>query len=775
MPIIFPTLAPTNNDNQSALLGKLVTLFGGEAHNSDNARALLARILGISLESLDLPEDLMNALAAANDPSVSNPFATMDDFPKVDVSFEGAVGDGVTNDRTALAAALAKIDSGVSNHLHFPSGTYRVSGNTASGGSYFHFNAYNLKLGASDLADRDIVISGDGATIFFDQDDQSSVACFWAVGNFRSLTIKGIRFERASTLRESTPGAEPNFNDLVIVTGYDTRTIEKITFEDCVFVNGHKSINLVGFGENRRDKVKVLNVERCQILNPYGANIDNSGGEPYGGGQQLSMDHWVHTANIHNNYFDGGADSYPVGTNPTGLPKDGGFFGNPRETFYSGNTCVNHGEETFFHCGNYTYMETISTGFTMPAVSANVAVTIENQLDTTFEVGQAIYVQYVGAFTVVSRVGATLTITNDGGPNNVAPATVISVSRHIYRDVPSESRATVTNNIFKKSPKLAIVSSVKSVIANNTITDNGGGITLYTAAGSADQDDCASSLIEGNRIELRDNSGGAEYRYGIRADSSERIIVNRNAFSIPSNVKSYGIYVRGDDWRVDNNQAFADVNTPQGRTGVNRGVGIAVQASGCVATGNFTGGWDVGIGNESPTTDWVLGVVHHEDTTSVLGVDPNNVDLTYTPRKPIVLIAHNNGVAFPVINWDTAYTDLNLSTAERNEGSWYNPATGIFTIPFHGLYEFGVMAEWTDNVSTSDLADIWIEDTITGRAATLFRRDSPVGSDKTWNGSTQIRLLSGSAVKLRITQRTGSTKNLNGASTATRIWGRMIS
>lgn len=89
MPIEFPTLQPLNSDNKNALLGKLLSRFGGDAENSDNESSLLRKIL-----------------TRANSASGAS-FFSPSEF--------GAVGDGSHDDIVALqsAADAAKAVGGV--------------------------------------------------------------------------------------------------------------------------------------------------------------------------------------------------------------------------------------------------------------------------------------------------------------------------------------------------------------------------------------------------------------------------------------------------------------------------------------------------------------------------------------------------------------------------------------------------------------------------------------------------------------------------------------
>lgn len=102
MSIQFPTLEPLYSDNKNALLGKLVTIFGGAAENSDNESALLTKLVTL-----------------ANS-------ASGDSILPFNVKSYGAVGDGVADDSEAIQAAVDAADSATSpGSVYFPPGTYK--------------------------------------------------------------------------------------------------------------------------------------------------------------------------------------------------------------------------------------------------------------------------------------------------------------------------------------------------------------------------------------------------------------------------------------------------------------------------------------------------------------------------------------------------------------------------------------------------------------------------------------------------------------------------
>lgn len=100
MPIEFPTLSPLNSDNKNALLGKLLSRFGGDAENSDNESALLRKIL-----------------ARANLASGAS-FFSPSEF--------GAVGDGSHDDIIAIQSA-ADAAMAVSGVLMLDAKKYAIS------------------------------------------------------------------------------------------------------------------------------------------------------------------------------------------------------------------------------------------------------------------------------------------------------------------------------------------------------------------------------------------------------------------------------------------------------------------------------------------------------------------------------------------------------------------------------------------------------------------------------------------------------------------------
>lgn len=100
----------------------------------------------------------------------------------VSVTDYGAVGDGVTNDRAAIASAIAALDSNFPGVLYFPPGEYLVTPTGA--GAIFTVPAGTQVLGAG----RDSTIIKCGTPI-----DGGNVRLFVGAGRceFRNLTLKG--------------------------------------------------------------------------------------------------------------------------------------------------------------------------------------------------------------------------------------------------------------------------------------------------------------------------------------------------------------------------------------------------------------------------------------------------------------------------------------------------------------------------------------------------------------------------------------------------------
>lgn len=441
----------------------------------------------------------------------------------INVHDYGALGDGVADDGAAIQAAINALESSSTfNGLYFPAGTYRLK--TLIG----TVNAFRLlELGNQDLAGRDIVLKGEAGAVLYSDVGFYRASMLLCKAGFRTLSARDLRFEQSPTPLWPTPNYEPNGSDGVTVSLKDGRRVEKVSFEDCEFINCHRSVSINGRGYDVRGLCGVAEFEGCQFLNPYGANTSN-GGTAWGGGQQVYMTAWVAEARYRNCLFDGGSeDMTDASTAPGGHLKDGGHFGYPLRLDFRDNIVRRMGIEAIFQINFTTLMGATVTSFTVPPADDVTEATLTvDTTPSTYVPGETIVIRTpltpgmspsnnlftIRAFDPGSR---ELRISNPGHPGNLTAGSTIATGRTIYLDERSEATiAHIEGNLLEGSvppggvagaTRSGISYAARATIVRNLIKDHGWGIYGQEEVISIQHPSGRGSVLRGNVVITSDS------------------------------------------------------------------------------------------------------------------------------------------------------------------------------------------------------------------------------------------------------------------------------
>lgn len=560
----------------------------------------------------------------------------------LDVTDYGATGDGTTDDTAALQLALDALEASTDKHtLYFPAGTYRVA--TSRTGSQTGVSSpYFLELGATaGLDGRDIsIIGAPGATIYADH--ALRIRTLLVRGKMRSFVIEGLRFEKSPAVLPTTGDGEPNRVDAVALIRHDNRVIESVKIRNCVFFNVHPAVrDYLGEGNNLWGKLVEFDFQGNRVLNPYGSN---TGGAAYGGGQQVILTSWVGTANIHGNYFLGCDDVVDINTNPEGRLKDAAFFGAPRRLNFSGNTVDNFGIEVVYYTRNAERLGYTSSALTVPADDDLTTTTFTVRAgieDTTYYAGQLISVYQTAGITCELEVTAwdsvskTITAKNSGSASNSVPGTVIASSSMVYNAGPTVVSCTVNDNKFDHrnptganalSGGQAVVTNGRASISNNTIIGYETGIWVKPEAHTPGWEAAAGSVISGNVIEVCDPDkvvlASPQVTNGIYIQQSE-CLVSDNIVTVKYNKRICGVRGSCNRSKFFNNSVVSLTPTIHGYSSTDRSVAFAEGSGGTgnVYHGNYSRGFDVGIGPDAASQSRTAVVINHRSDADVLGAD----------------------------------------------------------------------------------------------------------------------------------------------------------
>ncbi|SHI72578.1 Pectate lyase superfamily protein [Rubritalea squalenifaciens DSM 18772] len=551
----------------------------------------------------------------------------------------GAVGDGYTDDTQAIQAAINALEADSSkNTLYFPAGKYRLA--TRKFGDETYYGRYkHLKLGETDLANRDLVIRGEPGAVLYSDVSPKRSHILVAMASFRSLAVYDISFEKSKTPLEAGPADGADGVSLVRV---DSRDVYEIRFEDCTFNNCHGALATYGRGTDTRGNCKNLILQRCRVLNPYGTNTTDIGSH-WGGGQQIVIRAWVKRAVYESCIFEGGgedmSDHYYC---PAGRLKDGCHFGNPLRLEFYNNIVRKMGVEAVFQTNKSTYMTTTEEAFEIPPADGTTVVSIQVMRESSsYVAGQLISIRRPhdgvtpGKNNIFRIVGYTdsssqLSFVNDGYEGNDAPGTFMKKSKPVYLQVDSGNYADIRHNyVDGRLPHGAeytngagIVLATKGRISDNVVVGFTTGLLCYQEAATPVFPGIDGVLMCNNFIEMRDPSQGSSgFKYGISTFSSGALI-SSNTIVSPISVKSTGIALRGNDTVVRDNIIQCVQKVVNGYYSDQRSTGILVGNESNLVNimSNTTRNFDVGVG-PSPN-QWTLHYVSgHNSVDDEMSVD----------------------------------------------------------------------------------------------------------------------------------------------------------
>lgn len=536
----------------------------------------------------------------------------------------GAIGDGIKDDTFAIQSAIDALEMSQNyNGLYFPEGKYllkTIRNIPTSVISQVNGKKCILLLGLGDLENRDIVLKGEDGAKLYSEVSPTRAHILLCLGNFRSLKIKNLIFEEDSAPLKEIINSEPNGSDGLAIVKVDGRVIEEVTFDKCHFINCHRSISIYGISYEDRGKLANLRITNCKILNPYGSNTENSR-SAFGGGQQTYISAWVNTAFYENNLFEGGGeDMSDIVTSPGGVLKDGSHFGSPLRLYFIKNVVRRMGVEALFQINDNTLLGSTKSSFIMPPPDDLTEVHVEVSSNTKiWKNGETIVVRTpfvpgsqasnsnftIRNFDVQTRI---LSMTNQGVLGSVPEGTVVKSGRVVYLDEREEPTViTVRDNIFEgKVPtgglafplQKGIAFNARANITGNLVSGFRRGIYGYDEVHTPNYPASRGSIIERNVVvplNPVDRPGGIVSGIQVLGGYEK---ISSNLILCPISYQMMGLRADGAMARILDNTVVAEqvVRNAYRSEAWSVGIGFGIYSSFSYARGNYTSGFDNGIG-----------------------------------------------------------------------------------------------------------------------------------------------------------------------------------
>lgn len=584
------------------------------------------------------------SLLASEDYNIAGPAAASVTLfrsrPLVATDF-GAAADGVTDDTAAVQAALDALEASTShNTLYFPAGTYRLAGLSADSESAT--SRYRiLRLGATDLAGRDLRIVGAPGSRLYSEVRPIRAHILEARASFRSLAFEGMTFEQDPGVLGLPLTAEPNGSDGISLVQVDGREVASVDLLDCSFFNCHGALRMYGGGYDTRGKLRTFRMRRCTVSNPWGANSVH-GSKIMGGGQQVNVSPWTDTAIYRDNFFDGGSRIHlEPERNPLGRKKDGCHFGSPLRLEFINNLVEDMAVEAVYQL-HEPYMGKTTQAMVLPGLGHSTTVKVSDH-PSTYQPGQTLAIRGPlpnGKTESVSLVVETfdpasmsVTVRNDGHNTYDIGGVSFKSLRPIYLQGNNATRALVERNIVLANKKegqralAGIAANAAARIRNNFIQGFTHGVLIYGNSRTPLFPGGKGTVIEANVIEPRDTTidPGAN-TYGVHSWGPEEIVRN-NLVSIPISSRIVGLALRGPSTIVEGNTVIARNVVRNGYDSTLRAVGVGVgnTSLNVVARRNTTYGFDVGMGPIDKFQSIPHYLIDHRSIEDELPIDPRGV------------------------------------------------------------------------------------------------------------------------------------------------------
>ena len=366
--------------------------------------------------------------------------------PPVTVEQFGAKGDGVTDDRAAIQAAIDyAISTGINRVVLLPK-TYKLasfkSGLTAS---LFYVDAAVLNINNTSATPALFEIQGGGATLLVSIADQNgrdiAVPAIFARINPSSFVLRDLTLKRLATA-SARIGVGDQRSGFVLVPQSRLQPSGFVFIENCTFSNCHRSYDIGATAPTVIDRVIVKD---CSLQYPYGSQSADTGG----GGQMSQTGPGVREEDWINVTADGGRD---MTLTDNRLPKDGAILSAAETLNLSGSTVKNYGTEGIYHVPFYATCKALAS-FTVPPVGQQV--TLSARFGDVLSIGDRLYVPNANAaqattFGVVSfspgisgagSADGAITLQNTGESQYNLVGTQVPIGQWMYK-LSTRTRAT---------------------------------------------------------------------------------------------------------------------------------------------------------------------------------------------------------------------------------------------------------------------------------------------------------------------------------------------
>jgi hypothetical protein len=171
----------------------------------------------------------------------------------VTVTLQSGVGFVLDSNTVATVNVVKEVPLSVKDFGAAGDGvTYRLNSHVMRSSTPLVWNEA-LRLGASNLAGRDLFFTGSTGAVLYSTIHDKRVHMIHADASFRSLTFRGLTWLKESVpLPEPLQGQEPNMASGVDVISVDLRRVEGVAFYDCTFNNCHGAVSAYGGGFDLR-------------------------------------------------------------------------------------------------------------------------------------------------------------------------------------------------------------------------------------------------------------------------------------------------------------------------------------------------------------------------------------------------------------------------------------------------------------------------------------------------------------------------------------------